>query len=238
MLVRKAINVNLHGAGAMRGDRPVRTVIGARFVKVTGKCLVLDFGGHRYPGMSAPTDDATPKHSLRWAAKAGAALPPLEASTKTIDPMKCMGKWFVTHVIPNFIEKIPGVYNETEEYEWDEANKRFLVTLSFAKGSPTAPRTVMKQRGWFYDAVTTGTEWRVSPIVLGWALPVKLRYIIIDCADDYSSMTVGYPDRSLLWVMARESNPPAERLRQMLAVPEELGYDMSKVKPVPQEWSA
>ena len=196
------------------------------------------FLGPRAAPMSAPSNEPTPKHSLRWAAKAGAALPPLEASTKTIDPMKCMGKWFVTHVIPNFIEKIPGVYNETEEYEWDEANKRFLVTLSFAKGSPTAPRTVMKQRGWFYDAVTTGTEWRVSPIVLGLTLPVKLRYIIIDCADDYSSMTVGYPDRSLLWVMARESNPPAERLSQMLAVPEELGYDMSKVKPVPQEWSA
>jgi hypothetical protein len=37
MLIRKAIIVNLQGAGAMRGDRPVRTVVEARFVKVTGK---------------------------------------------------------------------------------------------------------------------------------------------------------------------------------------------------------
>jgi len=165
-----------------------------------------------------------------------APLPPLEASSKTIDPLKCMGKWYVTHVVPNMVEKVPGIYNETEEYEWDEANKRINVTMSYAKGKPTAARSFMYQRGWIHDKVATGTEWRVSPKVLGLTLPIKLRYIIIDCADDYSSMTVGYPDRSFLWVMAREPTPPADKLAQMLAVPEQLGYDMSLVKPVPQEW--
>jgi len=62
------------------------------------------------------------------------------------------------------------------------------------------------------------------------------QYIIIDCADDYSSMTVGYPDRSLLWVMAREPHPSTEKIAQMLSVPEQLGYDMALVKPIPHEW--
>lgn len=197
--------------------------------------------------------------------------------TKVIDPFKCMGKWYVTHVIPNFIEKIPGIYNETEEYEWDEAQQRFKVTLSYAKGKPSAERSFLYQRGWIWNK-ETGAEWRVSPMVFGFALPIKLKvcrspanrrmrpsrvtpapaarvitfwhrphhralvhaclaqYIIIDCADDYSHMTVGYPDRSFLWVMAREPNPPKEKVEAMLAVPESVGYDMSLVKPVPQEW--
>lgn len=94
--------------------------------------------------------------------------------SKKIDPMQCMGKWYVTHVIPNFIEKIPGIFNETEEYEWDEARQRLKVTLSYSKGKPTAARSYLYQRGWIWNK-ETGAEWRVSPMLLGFALPVKLK---------------------------------------------------------------
>lgn len=164
-------------------------------------------------------------------------LPPLEAQTKVVDVQKLMGKWYVVQVIPNFIEKEGKVFNETEVYEWNEKQKRIHVTMEYAKGSFDGPRTQLLQHGWIHNH-ETGSEWRVSPKVSCCVLPVKLKYIIIDTADDYSHMTVGYPDRSMLWIMTREPNPAESKMESMIQACVAQGYDRAAIKPVPQRWTS
>ena len=167
-----------------------------------------------------------------------ATLPPLTAMSKKIDFKRCMGKWYVVRTIPNFIEKEGRTFNETETYDWDEAKQHMKATLEFSRApGPAGPRSTMYQRGWVHNW-DTQAEWRVAP-KLGWFhLPIKLPYIIVDCADDYSHMTVGYPNRSYLWVMARVPHPPEEAVAGMLNAVESMGYDMSLVMKVPQDWGA
>jgi apolipoprotein D and lipocalin family protein len=164
-------------------------------------------------------------------------LPPLEAQTKVVDVQKLMGKWYVVAVIPNFIEKEGKVFNETEVYEWNEEKKRISVTMEYSKGSFEGPRTQLLQHGWVYNH-ETGSEWRVSPKISCCVLPVKLKYIIIDSADDYSHMTVGYPDRSLLWIMTREPNPAESKMESMIQACVAQGYDSTAIKQVPQRWTS
>ena len=162
-------------------------------------------------------------------------MEPLKAQSKVIDVQKCMGKWFVVQVIPNFIEKEGKTFNETEVYEWDENLKRIQVTMEYSSGSFEGKRHKLSQHGWLYNH-QTGSEWRVSPKLGCCYLPVKLPYIIIDSAEDYSHLTVGYPDRTMLWIMTREPNPASDKMESMIQAAVDQGYDRNKIKPIPQKW--
>ena len=65
---------------------------------------------------------------------------------------------------------------------------------------------------------------------------MKLPYIIIDSAEDYSHLTVGYPDRTMLWIMTREPNPASDKMESMIQAAVDQGYDRNKIKPIPQKW--
>ena len=85
--------------------------------------------------------------------------------------------------------------------------------------------------------------------------PIKLPYILIELADDYSHCVVGtsfsswmctlsaypyfsgYPSRAYLWLMSRQPHMPLpvyNTLLQKLSV--DHGYDVSKVILQPQKW--
>ena len=125
--------------------------------------------------------------------------------------------------------------SETEVYEWDPKLERISVTMEYASGSFNGKRSKMQQHGWVFNK-ETGSEWRVSPKVGCFYLPIKLKYLIIGSADDYSSLTVGYPDRSLLWIMTRDPNPAAEVMEALIQEAVDQGYDRSMIKPIPQRW--
>ena len=53
------------------------------------------------------------------------------------------------------------------------------------------PSVEYKQRA--YVANASKTRWAVSPKVGGVFLPLGLGYLVVDCADDYSTTIVGAP---------------------------------------------
>merc|ERR1711924_364595 len=49
------------------------------------------------------------------------------------------------------------------------------------------------------DKYPSNSKWWVSPM---W--PLKLPFLIIELADDYSHTVIGYPSRQYAWIMARK----------------------------------
>eukprot|EP00750_Incisomonas_marina_P033310 INCI9749.2.p1 GENE.INCI9749.2~~INCI9749.2.p1 ORF type:complete len:235 (-),score=37.66 INCI9749.2:140-751(-) len=193
-------------------------------------------------------------------ASASTKAPPLEAMDRDIEMERMMGRWYVLASCPTPFEK--NAFNATETYEFvdsgdtsdkhyeskgdadegdappkgENRNKpgvKFKVTFGFNKGAFDGPWKEMEQKGTVYSS--NCAEWRVQPKLLGVYLPVKLPFLIIDVADDYSWVTVGYPSRKYLWIMARDPQVAPELYNKIQARAVELGYDESKILKVPQQ---
>ena len=89
----------------------------------------------------------------------------------------------------------------------------------------------MTQKGFIYDT-KSNAEWRVQPL---W--PLKLGYLIIDLAEDYSYTVIGVPNRNYLWIMARESSLSDSVYDAILERVADQGYDLNKILKVPQVWN-
>jgi len=101
-----------------------------------------------------------------------------------IDPLRCMGDWFVQRLIPasNYLEG--PAHNGKENYEYDPKKERVKVSYTFNKGAFDGPLVTTYQRGWVRDKEGNGTEWAVRPylgfIGLPFHLPFSLSYYILD----------------------------------------------------------
>lgn len=145
-----------------------------------------------------------------------------------VDLEKFMGDWYVIANIPTPFEK--GAVNAIENYKWNEEKQIVEVTFDYRKGSPDGKPKHMTQKGFIYNK-ETNAEWRVQPL---W--PLKLGYLIIDLADDYSYTVIGVPSRKYLWIMARESSLSDSVYQAILGKVEKQGYALDKIQKVPQIW--
>ena len=66
--------------------------------------------------------------------------------------------------------------------------------------------------------------------------PFKMPFLIIDLDPDYSYTVIGYPSRDFVWIMAREPQIPKETYKTITQKLENVGYDLSRIKMVPQQW--
>lgn len=67
-------------------------------------------------------ETAEPSPPLRRLSSAMVAVRPLD---RKIDPLACMGSWYVQAAIPTAFDK--GAHNGVEEYTWDAASSRVKV---------------------------------------------------------------------------------------------------------------
>jgi len=75
------------------------------------------------------------------------------------------------------------------------------------------------------------TEWRVQFI---W--PIKVPYLIIDLAKNYSYTVIGEPSRKFVWIMSRKPTIDDDVYQNILLKLNQIGYDVSKIKKMPQIW--
>jgi apolipoprotein D and lipocalin family protein len=54
-------------------------------------------------------------------------------------------------------------------------------------------------------------------------------------APDYSTTTIGYPSRDLIWIMARTPTLPESTYQSLLQKAGNQGYDTSRIVRVPQK---
>ena len=154
------------------------------------------------------------------------SLNPLE-TVPHVDIEKFMGDWYVIANIPTIIEK--NAFNAIENYKLNSRGE-IETKFSFYKNSPNGNKKVYTPKGYIYNK-ETNAEWRMEFL---W--PIKLPFLIIDLAEDYSYTVIGYPNRKYVWIMSRNFELDEVTYGKILNNLELVGYDISKIKHVPQIW--
>jgi dehydrogenase/reductase SDR family protein 12 len=182
-----------------------------------------------------PTNLAERSEALAACAQARQA--PLQAMDRPIDLQRFMGRWYVVANIPTIFDR--NTVNNIEEYTYDEARQGVNITFSYSNVELTKT-SCMKQRAAMMNEAKT--EWKLSSKVgvrgAGISVPLPIPYLVVDCAEDYSSTIIGTPDRSYVWIMTRVHQPEKEVVESLKSKAELLGYKVTDVVDVPQNWGA
>jgi apolipoprotein D and lipocalin family protein len=154
-------------------------------------------------------------------------MPPIKTAA-SVDLQRFMGDWFVIASIPTFIEK--GAHNALESYEL-AADGTIRTTFTFRAGAFDGEEKRYTPTGFVLD--------RGSNAVWGmqFVWPIKADYRIVYVAEDYSATIIGRQARDYVWIMARAPSVPEAQYRRLLGIVAEQGYDISKVRKVPQQWN-
>ena len=144
-----------------------------------------------------------------------------------VDLDRFMGDWYVIANIPTFLEK--GAHNAVETYAMND-DGTIATTFTFRDGAFDGKEKQYNPKGFIRD---TGSNalWGMRFI---W--PINADYRIVYLDEDYTQTIIGRQKRDFVWIMAREPNISDSDYETLLGVVESLGYDMSKVERVPQQW--
>ncbi|MCF7911105.1 MAG: lipocalin family protein [Candidatus Cloacimonetes bacterium] len=140
---------------------------------------------------------------------------------------KFMGDWYVISILPNSIEK--NAVNSIESYQLTEKGD-VDITYTFYQGSPKGKKKVMHPKATIYNR-ESNSEWRVKFLGL-----FKFPYLIIWLDDDYETTVIGVPNKKYAWIMSRSPEIESEKYGQILTRMRELGYEVDKLKEIPQIW--
>ncbi len=152
-------------------------------------------------------------------------LPPIRTANH-VDLPRFMGEWYVLGNIPTFIEK--AAFNARETYALNDDGS-VATTFSFRKGGFDGPVKTYHPKG-FVGESDSNAVWGMQFI---W--PFKAEYRVLYVSEAYDQAVIGRSKRDYLWIMARTPTLPAERYAELLAIVEEEGYDLAKIRRVPQE---
>ena len=146
-----------------------------------------------------------------------------------VDLERFMGDWYVIANIPTFLEK--GIVNAVENYALND-DGTIATTFTFRDGTFDGEEKRYTPKGFVKDTESNAL-WGMRFI---W--PIKADYRIVYLDDAYSHTIIGRQKRDYVWIMARTptiSDQDYDRLVDHVAA---LGYDMSKLVRVPQQWPA
>lgn len=138
-------------------------------------------------------------------------------TVKSVDMQIFMGKWYVLGGRFTVFEK--DVHNGIETYTWNEKEDRIDIDFKYNEGSLTGKVKSIPQKGWIYNS-KTNAHWNVQPF---W--PLKLDYLIIGLANDYSWTAIGVPNQKYLWIMSRSPENAGTKIAAAQARLNEIGYD-------------
>jgi apolipoprotein D and lipocalin family protein len=148
------------------------------------------------------------------------------ATVPQVDIDRFMGPWYVLANIPTFIEK--GAHNAVESYAL-EADGSIATTFTFRQDSFDGEQRVYRPRGFVRDP--TNAIWGMQFV---W--PIEAEYRIVYLDERYTQTVIGRSKRDYVWIMARTPQIPAADYERLVQLVGALGYDVTKLEPVPQRW--
>ncbi|GLQ45957.1 outer membrane lipoprotein [Dyella lipolytica] len=154
-------------------------------------------------------------------------LPPIQPVSH-VDLTRFMGSWYVIATIPTRFEK--NAYNAVETYTL-QSDGNVYTAFRFNNGSFSAPEKKIHSLG-IVKANTGNAVWGVQ---LFW--PLRAQYIVAYLSQDYSETIVARDARDYTWIMARTPNVSPHDYVILINKVKALGYDISKIRNVPQQWS-
>jgi apolipoprotein D and lipocalin family protein len=163
-----------------------------------------------------------PSLSLLTACSSMPAKPISTASQ--VELTRFMGPWYVIASIPTFAEK--DAFGAIESYALN-ADGSVATTFTFHKGAFDGPLKTMKPTGFVRDG--SNATWGMQFV---W--PFKAEYLIAYVDPEYSETIIARNKRDYVWIMARTPELAPERYRHLVDMVGQLGYDLSKLKRVPQ----
>lgn len=154
------------------------------------------------------------------------SLPRLK-TVDQVDIKRYMGPWYVIACIPTFIET--KAYNAIEEYKLLPDGSIDTI-FTFNQGGFEGPKKRFNPRGFVSDKINNST-WGMRFI---W--PFKAEFLITYLNEDYSQTIIGRNKRDYFWIQARTPQISEEDYQRLLGLLDEQGYDITKVRKVPQRW--
>lgn len=151
--------------------------------------------------------------------------PPIQTA-EHVDLERFMGSWYVIANIPTFLEK--KAYNAVESYALNKDGS-IATTFTFNKGGFNGKLKRYTPRGFVRDKKSNAV-WGMRFI---W--PFKGDYRIVHVEEDYSLTVIGREKRDYVWIMARTPTISEQDYRRMVDLVGGQGYDVSKIKNVPQQ---
>lgn len=139
-----------------------------------------------------------------------------------------MGRWYVIASIPTRFGR--DGYNEVETYHLDP-DGRICTIFRFHKGGFRGPSKTLHSTATVLPG-SGNAQWSVH---LLWVLHEQ--YIVGWLAPDYSRVIVARDARDYVWLMARTPEVAPAEYRDMLTRVSAMGYDLRKVRKVPQQWT-
>ncbi|MFO0585269.1 MAG: lipocalin family protein [Anaeromyxobacter sp.] len=158
-------------------------------------------------------------------AATGCATAPKLPTVDRVDLPRFMGDWYVLAHIPASIEK--DAHRAVESYRL-EPGGTIATTYTFRDGALDGPEKRYTPRGFVRNPVTNA-EWGMQFI---W--PIKAEYLVVHLDDAYTETIIGRSARDLVWIMARTPAVPEADYARLVAKVAALGYDVSKLRRVPQ----
>ena len=143
----------------------------------------------------------------------------------SVDLPRFMGTWYVIGTIPWFVEKDNVA---TKDIYTLRKDGRIDVRYEFRKKSLDAPVGSMQAVARVVDK-NSNARWAVQFL---W--PFEAPFLVIDLSPDYRYTTIGYPDRSLIWIMSRDPVMPEKDFAAALENARRMGYDPTRIVRVPQ----
>jgi apolipoprotein D and lipocalin family protein len=150
---------------------------------------------------------------------------PTIAHVPQVDIPRFMGDWYVIAHIPTRLER--NAYDAVESYAL-RPDGRIQTTFRYRNNSFSAPQKTLRPVG----TVQTDSGNAIWGMQFIW--PIKAEYVITYLKDDYSQTIIGRSSRDYVWVMARTPTLSQADYDQNIRRLAELGYDVSRVRRVPQ----
>jgi apolipoprotein D and lipocalin family protein len=154
------------------------------------------------------------------------SYPPLP-TVSHVDVPRFMGRWYVIAHVPASVEE--NAYNATETYRLEDDGS-IATTFKFREGGFDGEEKTMTPRGFVTDDPSNAV-WGMRFI---W--PINAEYLIADLDAEYQTTIVARTKRDYAWIMARKPKLPVAEYDRLVARLVALGYDLSRVRRVPQRW--
>jgi apolipoprotein D and lipocalin family protein len=156
-----------------------------------------------------------------------AAKQPSLPTVPHVDLQRFMGDWYVIANIPTWPEQ--NAYNAVESYALN-ADGTIGVTFTFNEGSFDGPRKEYHPKGFVTDHASNAI-WGMQFV---W--PIKAEYLIVELDPAYTRTVIGRSSRDYVWLMARKPTVSAAEYDRFVQRIGSWGYDVSKLRRVPQRW--
>ena len=151
----------------------------------------------------------------------------MDTEVDKIDLARYMGDWYVQGHIPTFPEK--GAFNSIESYRLME-DGTIAVQNSFRFEDPDKKPRKLTAHARIKDT-ETNAEWRIQ---FFW--PIRFPFLVEYLDREYTKTIIGLPGKQFVWIMSRERVMGDAEYNRMVELIRSDGYDISKLRRVPQIW--